>query len=67
MTERDRIIFERGVIYDEMSKALTECENNVINNHSHTIDDCENTITNLYAILCVMQRHWEDIITANCD
>ena len=24
MTERDRIIFARGVIYDEMSKALTE-------------------------------------------
>lgn len=65
MSERDKIIFERGIIYDQISHALTQYEEAINNNKD--LNNCEFEISNLYAVLVLVQRHWEDIITANCE
>lgn len=65
MNERDQIIKDRGIIYDQISKALTNYEEAINNNKD--LNKCEFEILNLYAVLVLVQRHWDDIITANCD
>lgn len=65
MNEQDKIIFERGIIYDQISHALTDYEEAINNNKD--LNKCEFEILNLYAVLVLVQRHWEDIITTNCD
>ena len=65
MNERDQIILERGIIYDQISKALTQYEDAA--NNTCSLDNCRLEVENLYAVLVLVQRHWEDIITANCD
>lgn len=39
-------------IYDELSRVLTDFEN------------MEATEEDLYSMLCMIQNHWEDVITA---
>lgn len=65
MSEIDRITFERSIIYGQISKALTQYEDAV--NNTCSLDNCRLEVENLYAVLVLIQRHWEDIITANCD
>ena len=39
MSERDKIIFERGIIYDQISHALTQYEEAINNNKD--LNNCE--------------------------
>ena len=50
---------ERDVIYDELSRVLTDYKNN--NGDRRTIAE------DLYNILVKIQRYWEDIITSKDD
>lgn len=45
---------EKQMIYDELSRVLTEYENNKARE------------TDLYLMLCKIQANWECVITSNC-
>ena len=49
------VMNEKQKVYDELSRVLTDYENGIAG------------VTDLYIMLCEIQRRWEDTITANED